>query len=446
MKLAHARHPLFALSALLIVASMALAACGAPAAEAPAAEPAAPAATEAPATEAPAPVATEAPATEAPQPEPGEILLSDTFDNNDNEWGTFEEDGYSAQIQDGQMVMKLTKADYHAISYPKGSNVSNVDMSFDVVHQEGTQNNTTFGAYCRYSDDDNLYAFSMTDGWYAMAKAINGEIEMLVEWTESTAILGMGETNHFRVVCSGSALKLYANDQLLISKQDESLTAGGFALNASRYEEDDKTVVVAFDNVEANVPLVSELPVENPISDSFDNNDNEWGLFKEDGYSVQIQDGQMVMKFMEPDYYSYSMPKGDNFSNVDISFDAVLQEGAQDNAWFGAMCRYTDENNYYDFSVDGDGYYDLWKVVNGETEKIIDWTESTAIKPGIGETNRIRVVCSDSDLELYANDQLVFSKQDTSLTAGTFSLQAGRYDEDAALVSVAFDNLEVKVP
>jgi len=206
---------------------------------------------------------------------------------------------------------------------------------------------------------------------------------------------------------------------------------------------------------ESPAPVATEAPAtEAPmpkagdtlLSESFDNNDNEWGLFEEDGYSAQIQDGQMVMKFMEPDYYSYSLPKGNNFSNVDISFDVVVQEGAQDNAWFGAMCRYTDESNYYDFNVDGDGYYGLWKVVNGETETIIDWTESTAIKPGIGETNRIRVICSDSALELYANDQLVFSKQDTTLTAGKFSLQAGRYEEDDALVSVAFDNLEVKVP
>jgi basic membrane protein A len=54
---------LYFVMALLIVASMVLAACGAPATEAPAPEPAAPAATEAPAEPAPteAPVATEAP-------------------------------------------------------------------------------------------------------------------------------------------------------------------------------------------------------------------------------------------------------------------------------------------------------------------------------------------------------------------------------------------------
>jgi hypothetical protein len=48
-------------------------------------------------------------------------------------------------------------------------------------------------------------------------------------------------------------LELYANDQLLASKQDESLTVGGFALHTYR-QAGDETLSAAFDNLEVKVP------------------------------------------------------------------------------------------------------------------------------------------------------------------------------------------------
>jgi len=432
MKFTHIRPPLFVLLALLTVASMALAACGAPAAE-----PAAPIATEAPATESPAPVATEAPATEAPMPEAGDILLSESFDNNDNKWGVFDEDGYSAQIQDGQMVMKFTKADYSAYSLPKGSNFSDVDISFDAVIQEGAQNNTSFGVMCRYTDNDNYYDIGVEgDGYYGLWKLVNGERETIIAWTESTAIKsGIGETNRIRVVCSGSDLELYANDSLVFATQDASFTEGKFALRAERYDDDAATVAVAFDNLEVRyaAPLLSE---------SFDNNDNEWTTYDGEEGSTQIENGQFVITVKQAPMTFWAMPQNNAASDVDMSFDAI-QTGTPNNVWFGATCRYKDMNNYYDFSI-SNGMYMLGKVVDGNYETLIEFKGSKAIKEAVGETNRIRVTCSDNNLGFYANGEELFMVQDTSLATGGFTLTAGRNDVDDKPVSVTFDNVVVK--
>jgi hypothetical protein len=56
------------------------------------------------------------------------------------------------------------------------------------------------------------------------------------------------------VVCSGSDLELYINGQSLFKTKDTSLTLGGPALSASRYDNDDKAVSVAFDNLEVKYP------------------------------------------------------------------------------------------------------------------------------------------------------------------------------------------------
>ncbi len=216
---------------------------------------------------------------------------------------------------------------------------------------------------------------------------------------------------------------------------------GAYANNLN----DKNPVAVSFSNLVARKPQAWSRPTETLLSDSFDNNNNNWDIFDENGNSAQVENGQLVMKIKDADSVYRIWPQM-ALSDVDMSFDVIIQEGTQANVGFGTACRYVDNDKHYSFNVDGDGYYTLKKKVNGTTETIVDWTASTAIQPGVGVTNRIRVVCSGSTLELYANNQLVVSSQDTSLTAGGFALQAGRFAIDDAPVSVTFDNVEVKYP
>ena len=129
-----------------------------------------------------------------------------------------------------------------------------------------------------------------------------------------------------------------------------------------------------------------------------------------------------------------------------MAFDATIQEGTPANSAFGAACRRTNADNRYMFDISGDGSYTLNKRIDGNLETIVDWSPSNAIKTGAGETNRVHIICSGDNLELYVNDQLLISAQDTSITGGTSALQAGRFKVDELPVTVAFDNLEVKYP
>lgn len=209
---------------------------------------------------------------------------------------------------------------------------------------------------------------------------------------------------------------------------------------------------MSFDNLVVRKPQAWKAPSGVLFSEKFDKTNDNWSLTtkKTDwGYSDQITGGQLVMNFEKPDTWKYILTPI-QLSNVDMSFDVILKKGAQNEASMGAVCRASNGDNFYEFTtnfdLDGVGYYLLGKKVNGTYEKLIDWTESTVMKAGIGKTNRMRVVCSGSDLELYVNGQSLFKTKDTSLTFGGPGLSAGRFEGDGAPISVAFDNLEVKYP
>jgi hypothetical protein len=326
-----------------------------------------------------------------------------------------------------------------------------VDVSVDTEFTEGAPENAAYGVLCHYKDGDNQYrAYVAPDGYFFLDKRVSGEHVLLADWTFSSAIQsGVGAVNALRFVCSEGRLTLYVNDTLLADVADSSLSGGSFAFVAGNYKnkkEDTHPIGVNFSNLVVRKPVVGQTPTGSLLSDTFDDNAKGWGVFDDLGKaSAQVENGQMVMKIIEPES-TYSVFPGVVLSDVDLSFDAVVQEGTPANASFGVTCRRVDADNRYLFDVSNDGHYTLNKSVKGQFSKIVDWAVSNAIKTNVGDVNHVRVVCSGKNLELYVNDQMLISSQDTDLTAGGFSLQSGRFKVDDKPVTVAFDNVEVLYP
>jgi len=408
----------------------------------------APAATEQPAATSVA-VATPEP-TQEQKPEFGEILLEENFADNSNNWYVGADAETESLVEDGKYKVRILIPDDSFYWFVPPVSISEVDMAVDTEFTEGAPENAAYGFLCHFKDGDNYHRFRVApDGTYAIDKSVNTEQSYIFEWTKTNAInQGVGATNKLRAICSENHLTLYINDAFVADVVDTSLSGGSFNLMVGAYanNQDDKNPIgVNFSNLIVQKPLTWERPTEVLMADSFDNNNNSWDIFDENGNSAQIENGKMVIKVVDTDSV-YRVWPGVALSNVEMTFDAAIQEGTQANVAYGATCRYLDNNNYYSFSMDGDGYYTLTKKVNGTLETIIDWTQSSALKAGVGETNHVRVVCLDSTLELYANDQLMISSQDASLTAGGFALQAGRFAVDDQPMSVTFDNMEVKYP
>lgn len=83
----------------------------------------------------------------------------------------------------------------------------------------------------------------------------------------------------------------------------------------------------------------------------------------------------------------------------------------------------------YQFTYANDGYFAVWKAVNGSWSLLQDYTSTSAIIPY--DWNTLRVIASGSNLYFYINGTLVWSGAD-----GTFN---------SGVVGLAMDNLEDSV-
>ncbi len=169
-----------------------------------------------------------------------------------------------------------------------------------------------------------------------------------------------------------------------------------------------------------------------------------WGAVGNSGGSVSFDYQGLEIKINTPNSLYWTV-NGKSYQDMQIDVDAVLLSGPM-NDNFGVICRYANNKNFYAFIISHDGYYGMFKSIDGVVYPLLPdagMQYSETIRQG-GIVNHIQVVCQGSKLTLNVNGEEMASANDTDLARGQFGLIAGAYDLPG--VDVFFDNLLVKQP
>ena len=120
---------------------------------------------------------------------------------------------------------------------------------------------------------------------------------------------------------------------------------------------------------------------------------------------------------MKPKRISGQPGRGE-YANIAVGVDGSKLGGPDDNT-FGVICRYVDTGNFYAFLIGSDGYFGIIKVKDGVYSLLsgssMDYSPS--IVRGTG-TNRMLGVCSEDELGLFVNGDLLTIVQDSDFTQG----------------------------
>lgn len=182
---------------------------------------------------------------------PSVILLEDDFSDPGSGWAEAESESRRAGYRDGYYF--ITALEGTAWSWPGTTNTDVVVEVEATQASAGPENDNSYGVICRLQSNSDGYFLRVSgDGYYSIAKRLDGEYEYLVKWTTSDVIRQGNSTNLIRAVCDGSTLVLEVNGQVLGEATDSTFTEGDVGFVVGTYE--DEATEVHFDNLLVTAP------------------------------------------------------------------------------------------------------------------------------------------------------------------------------------------------
>jgi len=160
----------------------------------------------------------------------------------------------------------------------------------------------------------------------------------------------------------------------------------------------------------------------------------------ETGASNVEKNGRMHITVPISNYMSYHGPNAQLFVKDFVAQIEATQEGGPNDNAYGLLLRYVDNDNFYRFSISGNGKYRIDKSVNDEYKEIVPWTPSNAIHKGRA-SNLIKVECKGKKFAFYVNGVKLRDSTDSSFSSGQVLVFANALS--LAGVHISFDNLKV---
>jgi hypothetical protein len=178
-----------------------------------------------------------------------------------------------------------------------------------------------------------------------------------------------------------------------------------------------------------------------PWSDDF-SSQGTWQAESDAAAEVVIGDGVLRVEVAIPNQLAWATANK-HFEDFHLAVEASQVAGPDDNE-YGVLARMRDSENFYRFSISGDGYFLISKFVDGEQQVLgSNWTPSDAVRQGQA-TNLIEITCVGDRLTLTVNGQTLAQVEDGQFRRGDIGLYAGTFYEGG--VEVHFDNLTIQAP
>jgi len=143
----------------------------------------------------------------------------------------------------------------------------------------------------------------------------------------------------------------------------------------------------------------------------------------------------------------YALNSSGFFDNVDVSVTIKFYAGHLDYIDAGLMLRYRKDIGSYSVLVSAIGSYVVGAFVKGTNEGldwkgIMGWTRHSALRQGLNQTNRLRVLIKDDQLRVYLNGVLATSIRDSRFTEGEILLAGEGTDKSS--FDVGYSDLQVR--
>jgi hypothetical protein len=182
-------------------------------------------------------------------------------------------------------------------------------------------------------------------------------------------------------------------------------------------------------------------PLENAFyRDDFSNED--WYVKKHADYGFYYYDGGYRIYNNVYGGVIWSIRKFEHW-NLIVQAQAHLVDGP-DSGYYGVVCRYKDEDNYYAFVVGENGFFGIIRRLEGEHSFLKKGYLDEASRQKPGERREVAGECIDDNLKLYLDGELLAEVYDKSFDSGYIGIVVGTSNHPG--VEVEFSKFEAGKP
>lgn len=199
-----------------------------------------------------------------------------------------------------------------------------------------------------------------------------------------------------------------------------------------------------------STPEPSPTPFPRLFTENFNASLAGWAILQAGNDSVpnvKIENSHLTLEMDSPYTWLYAIYGAQDYDNVRIN--AQFTNRALTPASGGVICRYSEDQGWYEFNISADGTYNVllgrW-LSAGVTDYLpITDGSSKAIQPS-GAVQKIGLVCSDTTLSLYINGTLIrnLDVSSYSLSIGKVGVAASSFENSP--IVVGFDSVTISEP
>ena len=185
---------------------------------------------------------------------------------------------------------------------------------------------------------------------------------------------------------------------------------------------------------------LSPTPFPRFFTDEFDSSLAGWVILQAGSESVpntKTENSNFIMQMDSPFSWLYAVYGAQDYANVRIDAQFTNQAGSPSS--MGLICRYSEEDGWFEYNVSTDGSYNLlygsWLAVGIADYLPITDGASNLIQPS-GAPQLIGLTCSDTALALYINETIIRNVDVTNygLTEGKVGITASSFENTPVVV------------
>lgn len=386
--------------------------------------------------------------------------FSDQFTSDANKWFTANDEKKSFSIKNGKYYLKHKRNEKGWTTYNEVSLDTKRDFEIE-TKLDKVSGVTNYGYGIIFGKkDNNEFRFSISsNGYFKVARKVDNKEQLIKKWTTTSYVnTGNLKSNVLKVKKENNYYKFYINGNYVFQTEFEDFYGNEMGYTVFNNQE----IAVDYLRIKylgSNNTLVAKNKIlKLPLKESFSSNTNSWNPDNVDNYSSNVSGGKLNI---------HRKKEGGIFISKDVDIDtskdfvietSISRQKSGASGLYGFTFGRKNSSNEFTFLISTNGSYMFRKFDNDKYHKIIPFTTNTAVKTGIGESNKIKISKHGNILRFYINGQYlnetnfepffgtklgftVYYEQKISVDYLNVTYETGGYN-DPPLITITEPNVE----